>query len=262
MVTTWPSNNINVASKISVTSALSQLAEDRDEWNSADVTLIFDVTLMLLDDRPSTEQIQVLKAVAQALGLKEETIEFLTNRLKSVTINDLLVLHDADEPEPVSADPSQMAPPPSPAPDLSNSDMIRIVQDTWDIASRKKDELGKLFYSRLLWTDAKAAQLFRKTEMTEQVSLLTHALDVAIEKVAHLDEISEMLREMGSRHVSYGVEPQQYASVRDSLIWALAQTVGAERWSLETDRSVGWVIDQVSTAMLESDSEGASATAS
>ena len=98
--------------------------------------------------------------------------------------------------------------------------------------------------------------------MTEQVSLLTHALDVAIEKVAHLDEISEMLREMGSRHVSYGVEPQQYASVRDSLIWALAQTVGAERWSLETDRSVGWVIDQVSTAMLESDSEGASATAS
>ena len=245
----------------SLASALSQLSEDRNEWNSADVALIFDATLMLLNDRPSREQIRVLKAVAQALGIKEETIEFLMNRLKSVTINDLLVLHDADAPEPVPADPLQMAPPPSPAPELSNSDMIRIVQDTWEVGSRKKDELGKLFYSRLLWTDATAAQLFRNTKMSQQMDRLIQMLNVAFEKVEHLDEIRDSLVELGSRHVGYRVEPQHYASLRDSIIWALAQTLGAERWSLEADRSVGWAIDQVAAVMLEAASQEPSAQA-
>ena len=111
--------------------------------------------------------------------------------------------------------------------------------------------------SRLLWTDATAAQLFLKTNMIEQVERLTHTLDVSIKKVDHLDEVREMLNELGSRHVGYGVEPQRYTSVRASLIWALAHTVGAERWSTDADRSVGWAIDQVSAVMLETSSQGA-----
>ncbi len=145
---------------------------------------------------------------------------------------------------------------------ISNSDMIRIVQNAWDVGSRKKDELGKLFYSRLLWTDPTAAQLFQKTEMRQQMGLFTHTLDVAIKRVEHLDEVHEMLHELGSRHLGYGVEPQQYASVRDSLVWALAHTLGAERWSNEAERSVGWVIDQVAAVMLEASSQGASAQTS
>ena len=44
------------------------------------------------------------------------------------------------------------------------------------------------------------------------------------------------------------MERYHYESVRDSLIWALANTLGAERWTKEIEQSVSWVIDRAQGA--------------
>ena len=78
---------------------------------------------------------------------------------------------------------------------------------------------------------------------------MTHTLDLA---VTNLQQSHDALRELGERHAGYGVKLEHFKSVRDSFIWALAQTLGPGRWSRELEQSAGWVVDQVASVMTQS----------
>lgn len=233
--------------------ALNQIRSGKSEWESKDQQFLIDAFVIFLDELSTSMDIKQksMRELLRAFEVKEDLIDFITKRIDGVKLEDLIELHGFKTKRPTQADLSKQAPSLPPPLELTFDQKVATVLGAWDIASRKKHEFGKMFYSRLLWTDPDAAVLFRKTAMAEQVEKLTHTLDVAISKISRLQELESSLIVLGNKHVTYGVKEHHYSSVRDSLIWALANTLGAERWTKEIEISVGWVIDEVASVMLQ-----------
>jgi nitric oxide dioxygenase len=87
------------------------------------------------------------------------------------------------------------------------------------------DELGLLFYSRLFELDGALRGLF-KHDLANQAHSLMTMLQLAIEELDAPEEFSRALHNLGVRHRDYGVQPEQYATVRAALLWTFAHALG------------------------------------
>jgi hemoglobin-like flavoprotein len=87
------------------------------------------------------------------------------------------------------------------------------------------DELGLLFYSRLFELDGTLRGLFTHDLANQAHSLMT-MLQLATEGLDAPEEFARALHNLGARHREYGVQPQQYATVRAALLWTFARALG------------------------------------
>ena len=87
------------------------------------------------------------------------------------------------------------------------------------------DELGLLFYSRLFELDGALRGLF-KHDLANQAHSLMAMLQLAIEGLDAPEEFTRALHNLGVRHRDYGVQPEQYATVRAALLWTFAHALG------------------------------------
>ena len=116
-------------------------------------------------------------------------------------------------------------------------EQIKLVQDSFALVAPIADDAATLFYGRLFEIAPEVQPLFGG-DMTAQGRKLMQTLGVV---VAGLDDLEELLPVAGAlavRHVGYGVEPEHYAPVGASLLWALEQGLGdgftaavAEAWA-------------------------------
>jgi hemoglobin-like flavoprotein len=67
-------------------------------------------------------------------------------------------------------------------------------------------------------------QLF-KIDMREQSKKLVAMLDAIVESIDDGERIVPVLRELGQRHVAYGVKEQQYNTLCSALVWAFGQAL-------------------------------------
>jgi hemoglobin-like flavoprotein len=95
-----------------------------------------------------------------------------------------------------------------------------IVQSTWRAVLPVGDTFAELFYGRLFALDPGLRKLFRD-DMIEQGRNLSAMLSVAAANLAKPERIRVALRQLGQRHVAYGVEPKDFATVEDALLFAL-----------------------------------------
>ena len=95
-----------------------------------------------------------------------------------------------------------------------------IVQSTWRAVLPVGDTFAELFYGRLFAVDPDLRRLFRG-DMVEQGRNLTAMLSVAAANVGKPERIMVALRQLGRRHVAYGVKPQDFQTVEDALLFAL-----------------------------------------
>lgn len=84
---------------------------------------------------------------------------------------------------------------------------------------------GALFYERLFTLNPDFRALFKHDMRVQGVKLMS-MLDVIVGHLDDPDEILPALREMGERHVEYGVKDADYDAVRESLLWMLEQVLG------------------------------------
>ena len=87
------------------------------------------------------------------------------------------------------------------------------------------DEFGLLFYSRLFELDPTLRRLF-KHDLANQAHSLMAMLQLTIEGLNASEQFSRALRNLGERHSDYGVQPEQYATVRAALLWTFAHVLG------------------------------------
>lgn len=99
-------------------------------------------------------------------------------------------------------------------------DQARIVQSTWRAVLPVGDTFAELFYGRLFAVDPALRKLF-KDDMIEQGRNLTAMLSVAAANIGKTERIRLALRNLGRRHVAYGVRPDHFESVEDALLFAL-----------------------------------------
>jgi hemoglobin-like flavoprotein len=99
-------------------------------------------------------------------------------------------------------------------------EQAHIVQTTWRAVLPVGDTFAELFYGRLFAVDPALRKLFRD-DIVEQGRNLTAMLSVAAANLAKPERIRVALRQLGQRHAAYGVEPKDFRTVEDALMFAL-----------------------------------------
>ena len=103
-----------------------------------------------------------------------------------------------------------------------NSEQISLVQSSFEDVRPIADVASELFYARLFVLDPSLRPLF-KGDMVEQGRMLMSMLSSAVGGLTRLDTLAPVLRNLGARHVAYGVRDEHYATVGSALLWTLEQ---------------------------------------
>jgi hemoglobin-like flavoprotein len=102
---------------------------------------------------------------------------------------------------------------------------IQVVQTTWKMVVPIADTAASLFYDRLFVLDPSLVPMFGN-DMAEQRRRLMTMLGVAVTGLTRLETIIPVLRNLGARHIGYGVKDEHYATVGAALLWTLEQGLG------------------------------------
>jgi hemoglobin-like flavoprotein len=102
---------------------------------------------------------------------------------------------------------------------------IELVQKTFADIKPIAATASDLFYNRLFLIDPKLRPLF-KGDMSQQGQMLMSMLGVAVNGLDKLETLAPAVRQLGARHVGYGVQDEHYATVGAALLWTLGQGLG------------------------------------
>ena len=111
-----------------------------------------------------------------------------------------------------------------------------VAQAAFAQALLQADTLGLLFYARLFEIDPALRPLF-KTNLEDQSHTLMLMLQLCMEGLDEHAELQFALRNLGARHVEYGVKPKDYATVQSALLWTMREALG-ETWNPETEAAL------------------------
>ena len=100
----------------------------------------------------------------------------------------------------------------------------QIVSESFPLIAPMAIPVSLLFYGRLFDLDPSLRKLFT-IDMTEQSKKLVAMLQAIVGSIDNWDAIVPTLRELGARHVTYGVKPQNYDTLCSALVWAFGQAL-------------------------------------
>ena len=100
------------------------------------------------------------------------------------------------------------------------SDDILLVQLSWRKVLPIKDAAAELFYQRLFGQDPTLRKLF-SDDLEQQGARLVQMITAAVRGLDRMDALLPVVRELGTRHVAYGVRDEHYGTVGAALLWTL-----------------------------------------
>jgi hemoglobin-like flavoprotein len=106
------------------------------------------------------------------------------------------------------------------------------------------------FYETLFLEFPNLMPLFHGVSMKDQHQKLWSTLTVVAQGFRHRDELTSTLLELGAKHKAYGVRPQDYDTVRVTLLKTLQEFLG-ESWSTEMQLAWSMALYDVSQVMLQ-----------
>ena len=142
--------------------------------------------------------------------------------------------------------------------DVMTPQQIEILRETWHRVLPIGDAAAELFYSRLFEIDPSVKPLFAKVAMPQQREKLLQTLNSVIEAIDDLDAVVPAIRDLGRRHVGYGVTEAQYDSVGEALLWTLEKGLG-ESWAEEAAEAWTSAYALIATTMIEAANEAPTA---
>ena len=104
-------------------------------------------------------------------------------------------------------------------------EQIELVKSSWTQVVPISDTAAKLFYGKLFELDPTLKPLF-KGDMAEQGRKLMRMVGTAVNGLDRLDQIVPAVKDLGVRHVAYGVKDTHYDTVGSALLWTLGQGLG------------------------------------
>jgi hemoglobin-like flavoprotein len=133
-------------------------------------------------------------------------------------------------------------------------EQIALVQTSFAQILPIKERAVQLVYDRLFELDPSLRALF-KDDMARQRSMLAIAIATLVQGLSTPDTIIPAVREMGRRHVGYGVRPEHYATVGEALLWALGQGLG-EDFTPDTRAAWAEAYRLIASTMIEAGESG------
>ena len=104
---------------------------------------------------------------------------------------------------------------------------IDLVQQSFAQVKPIAATAAELFYNRLFTLDPSLRHMF-KGEMAKQGQMLMGMIGAAVGGLRNLEALSPVVRQLGKRHVAYGVRSEHYDVVGAALLWTLEQGLGDE----------------------------------
>ena len=134
---------------------------------------------------------------------------------------------------------------------------VQLVQDSFKAVIPIQEQAADLFYGRLFELDPSLRSMF-KGDITEQGRKLMKTLATVVRGLGNADEILPVIRDLGARHVKYGVTDDQYDTVGAALLWTLEQGLGE---AFTSDVMNAWVeaYTLISNTMIEGSNAAGSA---
>jgi hemoglobin-like flavoprotein len=126
---------------------------------------------------------------------------------------------------------------------------ITLVQSSFASLGPALPEMAAQFYRELFARDPALRALF-STNMDEQQVRFAEKLTEIVRSIPRLDELLGHTRELGARHVGYGVHVADYSTVGAALLDALAVVLG-ERFDDATREAWAVAYNLVAETMLE-----------
>ncbi|HKM63358.1 MAG TPA: globin family protein [Acidisphaera sp.] len=102
-----------------------------------------------------------------------------------------------------------------------------LVRATFARIAPISDQAGELLYQRMFTIDPSLRALF-SIDAAQQGKKLMAVMAMAVANLHRLHEIVPAVRDLGRRHVAYGVKPADYDTGGDALLWTLEQALGAD----------------------------------
>ena len=129
------------------------------------------------------------------------------------------------------------------------AERLKLVQKTMDEVMQKPAESAKLFDDRLFQTEPSLRDLFKSDiniQARKFVATLAHLVNI-LDKPAHIEGLARVL---GVEHADYGVEEEHYDTVRDALLWCLAEVLDEDFTPL-VGAAWGEAYDEIATIMKQ-----------
>jgi hemoglobin-like flavoprotein len=108
-----------------------------------------------------------------------------------------------------------------------DSKQIDLVQKTFAMVKPIAPAAAELFYQRLFQLDPSLRSMF-KGDMAKQGQMLMSMIGAAVAGLRNLEQLAPVVRQLGARHVGYGVRDEHYATVGTALLWTLEKGLAEE----------------------------------
>jgi hemoglobin-like flavoprotein len=102
-----------------------------------------------------------------------------------------------------------------------------LVRATFARLAVMPDVAGALFYERLFTLNPDFRPMFKNDMRVQGVKLMT-MLAMVVYNLHQPGDVISTVRELGRRHVGYGVKPADYGALQDALLWTLEQVLAEE----------------------------------
>jgi len=120
-------------------------------------------------------------------------------------------------------------------------------------------DLVRRFYAELFARHPQLQPLFAGTTLAAQEKKLLAALQLVVDNLRRPAQLKKTLKVLGERHVAYGVRPEHYAAVTETLLDVMQEFAG-ELWTDEVADAWHKALNTVAAGMLSADEESKETT--
>lgn len=109
---------------------------------------------------------------------------------------------------------------------------VALLRRSFELVVTREPELTRRFYDTLFTRYPAARPLFNRRTREVQERMLRDALVAVMDHIEDAPWLEQQLGALGTKHEEYGVTPEMYAWVGESLLATLA-SIAADDWSPE-----------------------------
>ncbi|MEL6478670.1 MAG: globin family protein [Pseudomonadota bacterium] len=134
-------------------------------------------------------------------------------------------------------------------------EQVKLVQDSFQKVVPIADKAADIFYDRLFEVAPEVRPLFA-SDMSRQKEVLMQTLGTAVQNLNDVESILPVLKDLGAKHVGYGVKDEHYDTVGGALLFTLEKGLG-DAWNDDLKSAWTETYGTVAGVMKEAAAEAA-----
>jgi hemoglobin-like flavoprotein len=128
-------------------------------------------------------------------------------------------------------------------------EQIALVRESWRRVAASGMDAAGLFYKRLFALDPSMRGQFR-ADITSQGKKLLDMMQSIVGGLDDMDALLPAARELGRRHHYYGVRDEDYDTVREAMMWMIAEALHGD-FAAPAEEAWRQLYEQLAAAMIE-----------